>query len=41
MMAKTAKEETKVAQQDERWRQPKLLMVGHDVTIAVVFPQFI
>lgn len=40
-MAKTAKKETNVAQQDERWGQPRLLVVGHDVAIAIVFPQFI
>lgn len=40
-MAKTAKEENNMAEQDERWGQPKLLMVGHDVAIAIVFPQFV
>lgn len=40
-MAKTAKEEAHMAQQDERWGQPWLLVVGHDVAIAIVFPQFI
>lgn len=40
-MAKTAKKETNVAQQDERGGQPRLLVVGHDVAIAIVFPQFI
>lgn len=37
-MAETAKKETNVAQQDERGGQPRLLVVGHDVAIAVVFP---
>lgn len=30
-----------MVQQDEGWGQPGLLMVGHDVAIAIVFPDFI
>ena len=40
-MAKTPKQETNVTQQDKRWGQPRLLVVGHDVAIAIIFPQII
>lgn len=33
--------EANVAQKDERWRQPRLFMVRHDVTVAVVFPELV
>lgn len=41
MTAQAAEEKAHVAQQDERWGQPGLLEVGHDIAIAVVFPQVI
>lgn len=30
-----------MTQEDERWRQPWLLMVGHDVAITVVLPELV
>lgn len=41
MTAQTSEEEAQMAEQDERRGQPGLLVVGHDVAIAIVFPQLI
>lgn len=30
-----------MVQQDQGWGQPGLLVVGHDVAIAIVFPDFV
>ena len=28
-------------EEDEGWRQPWLLLIGHDVAVAVILPQLI
>lgn len=30
-----------MTQEDERWRQPRLLMVGHDVAVTIVLPELV
>lgn len=30
-----------MTEEDERWRQPWLLMVGHDVAVPVVLPELV
>lgn len=34
-------EEPNVTQEDEGWRQPWLLAVGHDVAVPVVLPELV
>lgn len=34
-------QKSNVAQEDERWRQPWLFMVGHNVAVPVVLPELV
>lgn len=34
-------QKSNVAQENERWRQPWLLMIGHNVAVPVVLPEFV
>lgn len=34
-------QKSNVAQKDERWRQPWLLMVGHNVAVPVILPELV
>lgn len=40
-MEDTVYQKPNVTQEDEGWRQPWLLMVGHDVAVAVVLPELV